>query len=206
MTAPAATRLASVPKTAAATTKVKKKPAYITWEAFQRKYLAREDGHTYEWANGKVDKNLNSMDITQLYIWDNLDTFFKSLSLQKALSGKLMAEVDILLSAITHRRPDVAFFTKEQIRNGRNDQIQVPAFVAEIISPNDSANRVSRKTQEYFAAGVQVVWNIYPSLQEVHVYESPSAARICRGDETCSAEKAIPGFALPVSAILKIDA
>lgn len=204
MTATTASRSVNAPKPAP--TKVKKSPAFVSWESFQNRYLSREDGHTYEWSNGTVEKSLNSMDITQLYIWDNLDTFFKRLSQQKNITGKLVAEVDILLNPLTHRRPDVAFLTKEQIRNGKYEQIQIPAFVAEIISPNDKANRVSRKTREYFAAGVQVVWNIYPALHEVHVYESPSASRICRGDERCSAEKAIPGFAMPVSEILKLEA
>jgi len=204
MTATTASRSASAPKPAPI--KVKKRPAYVSWESFQNRFLSREDGHTYEWTNGVVEKSLNSMDITQLYIWDNLDTFFKNLCQQKAITGKLIAEVDILLNPLVHRRPDVAFLTKEQIRNGKQNQIQIPAFVAEIISPNDKANRVSRKNQEYFAAGVKVIWNIYPALQEVHVYDSPDASRICRADDLCSAEKAIPGFFMPVSEILKEEA
>ncbi len=86
---------------------------------------------------------------------------------------------------------------------GKTNRVQIPAFVIEIISPNDKANRVTRKVREYLQAGVQVVWNIYPDMGEVHVFESSGTVRICRGEEPCSAEAAIQGFALPVSEILK---
>ncbi len=114
---------------------------YVSWEQFQRRYLAREDGYTYEWTNGKVEKTKGTMEISQLHI-----------------------------------------------------------------SPNDRATKVSRKVQEYFQAGVKVVWNIYPALGEVHVFESATAAQICMGDARCSAEAALPGFVLPVSEILAGEA
>lgn len=204
MTATTASRLANVPKPAPV--KVKKSPAYISWESFQKRYLSREDGYTYEWSNGTVEKSPNSMDITQLYIWLNISKSFNTLRLEKAISGSLITEADIFLNELLHRRPDICFLTDAQILAGSKNKIQIPAFVAEIISPNDKANRVGRKTQEYFTVGVQVVWNIYPTLKEVHVYDSPAASRICRNNDLCSAEKAIPGFAIPVSEILREEA
>lgn len=186
--------------------KVQKGLALVSWEVFQRKYLVREDGNTYEWTNGIVEKTPSTMDITQLFIWLNINKAFQELLQKTALQGSLITEADIFLDEQTHRRPDICFLTHAQVLSGIKERVQIPAFVAEIVSPNDKATKVTRKVQEYFAAGVQVVWNIYPMLQEVHVYESPKASRICRGDDLCSAEKAIPGFALPVSEILKEEA
>jgi len=204
MTATTASRAVQIAKPA--TPKADKKPAYVSWESFQNRFLSREDGHTYEWANGVVEKSLNSMDITQLYIWLNISKVFNAFASKKSVKGNLITEADIFLNELLHRRPDICFLTDAQIFAAGKSKIQIPAFVAEIISPNDKANRISRKNREYFAAGVQVVWNIYPALQEVHVYDSPDASRICRGDDLCSAEKAIPGFAMPVSEILKEEA
>ena len=177
---------------------------YVSWEQFQRRYLAREDGYTYEWTNGKVEKTKGTMDISQAYIWNNLDIFFRQL--HPAPAGKLITEIDILLNPEKHRRPDIAYFTLKQLQGGIKNPVQIPSFVIEIISPNDRATKVSRKVQEYFQAGVKVVWNIYPALGEVHVFESATAAQICMGDARCSAEAALPGFVLPVSEILAGDA
>ncbi len=47
------------------------------------------------------------------------------------------------------------------------------------------------------------VWNAHPLFSEVHVFENTGAALIHRGDELCSADAVIPGFAIPVSEIFK---
>lgn len=179
------------------------KQAYVSWETFQKRYLAREDGHTYEWTNGKIEKTPNTMDISQFYIWLNLNRFFLALAAQNSIAGSLTTEVDVFLDEETHRRPDICFLTHAQIMAARTNRLQVPKFVIEIISPNDRAYKVQQKVQTYFEHGVQVVWNIYPEAKEIHVYEEPSLARIRRGDDPCSAEKVIPGFALAVSEILR---
>lgn len=179
------------------------KQAYVSWETFQKRYLDREDGFTYEWTNGKIEKSTSSMTIAQSYIWVNIDDFFQALRAKQNIAGRLLSEVDVLLDPELHRRPDIAYFENAQIRAGVRDQVQVPKFVIEIISPNDRAYKVQQKVQTYFEHGVQVVWNIYPEAKEIHVYEDPSLARIRRGDDPCSAEKVIPGFALAVSEILR---
>lgn len=176
---------------------------YLSWEQFQRRYLAREDGYTYEWTNGKVEKNPGTMDITQLYIWLNINRLFQQFLKKHPLRGSLVTEADIFLTETRHRRPDICFLLDEQILAGKTNRVQVPAFAIEVISPTDSANKVSRKVQEYFEAGVKVVWNIYPDLKEVHVFESATAALICRGNDLCSAADAIPGFSMQVAEIFE---
>lgn len=178
-------------------------PGRISWEVFQRRYLSREDGNTYEWTNGKIDKSPGTMDISQLYIWLNINRFFLYFLRNNPIAGSLITEADVFLSENIHRRPDICFLSDEQVVAGRNEKIQIPAFVIEIISPNDIANKVQSKVQDYFQAGVRVVWNIYPLLGEVHVFEDAGSSLIRRGNGLCSAEAAIPGFSMPVSEILK---
>ncbi|HRI59384.1 MAG TPA: Uma2 family endonuclease [Saprospiraceae bacterium] len=180
-----------------------RQPKPISWEAFQRRYLSREDGYTYEWTNGKIEKTPGTMDISQLYIWLNINRFFLHFLQKHPVQGSLMMEADIFLAEEIHRRPDICFLTDAQVFAGKKEKIQIPGFVIEIISPNDKANKVQRKVQDYFQAGVRVVWNVYPLLGEVHVFENAGAALIRRGDELCSAEAVIPGFAIPVSEIFK---
>jgi hypothetical protein len=46
-----------------------------------------------------------------------------------------MAEPDVMLSGIQIRRPDIAYFTKEQIKQGRaNQENVIPEFVTEAIA------------------------------------------------------------------------
>lgn len=142
------------------------------------------------------------MDITQLYIWLNINRHFQQYLQTHPLPGSLVTEADVLLSETLHRRPDICFLLDDQIFSGKTNPIQVPAFVIEVISTNDSANKVSRKVQEYFQAGVKVVWNIYPELKEVHVFENATTALICRGDSPCNATTVLPGFSMTVSEIL----
>lgn len=180
-----------------------RQPKPISWEAFQRRYLSREDGYTYEWTNGKIDKTPGTMDISQLYIWLNINRFFLRFLQKHPIQGSLITEADIFLAEEVHRRPDICFLTDTQVVSGKKEKVQIPGFVIEIIFPNDKANKVQRKVQDYFQAGVRVVWNVYPLLGEVHVFESPAAALIRRGNDLCSAETVIPGFAIPVSEIFK---
>lgn len=183
--------------------KADKKRRYLSWKEFERRYLQREDGFKYEWEDGKIEKTPYAMNIQQLYIWKNLNRQFQNLKEASGLRGELTAETDTFLDASIHRRPDVAYFTDEQITDAIEHPVQVPGFVIEIISPTDNANKVNIKVRTYFEKGVQVVWHIYPELKEVHVYESATRIRIIRGEELCSAESIIPGFVLSADDIYK---
>ena len=143
------------------------------------------------------------MNIQQLYIWKNLNDHFQELKKVSGIKGELTVETDVFLDATTHRRPDIAFFTYEQIAAAADQPVQVPGFVIEIISSTDNANQVNRKVRTYFEKGLQVVWHVFPDLKEVHVYESATRIRIIRGEERCSAEAVIPGFSISAIEIFK---
>jgi Uma2 family endonuclease len=186
------------------TSKVKTvKSSYVSWASFQTRFLTKEDGFTYEWNNGTVEKTLNSMTISQYFIWINLHNFFKKLISNDTIEGNLLAEADILLNTNLHRRPDIGFFTNQQIVDAMTNQNQIPLFVAEIISPTDRAEKVKLKVKEYLASGVEVVWNIYPNAREVEIYTSKGEHVICSGTQKCSAESVISGFLISVDEILK---
>jgi Uma2 family endonuclease len=185
------------------TPKVKSiKSKYVSWTSFQTRFLTKEDGFTYEWNNGTVEKTLNSMTISQYFIWINLHNFFKKLVSIHSIKGNLLAEADILLNSNLHRRPDIGFFTNQQIVDAMTNQNQIPLFVAEIISPTDRAEKVKLKVKEYLASGVEVVWNIYPNAREVEIYTSNGEHFICSGAQMCSAESVISGFSISVNDVL----
>lgn len=199
-----ATQYAPVAPSKVGQTKVNKKPAPISWEAFQKKYLTREDGYKYEWVNGEVEKTKRSMDKTQLYILNNLMDFFLNLRLAGKVVGHLIAEPDLFFPDV-HRRPDIVWLTKEQMYKMADGTNDIPAFVIEVISTNDQSIRVEKKMNNYRNAGVKVVWQIFPDLQTVHVYAGQhlNSMTVCTGQQICSAAPALPDFAMPVSEIFK---
>ena len=78
----------------------------------------------------------------------------------------------------------------------------VPRFVVEVISTNDQMIKVQDKMRNYREAGVPVIWQIFPPLEEVHVYQGRNMT-ICKGDDLCSATAAIPDFILPAKDVFK---
>ncbi len=178
--------------------------ATITWEAFQREYLSREDSYTYEWLNGTVERTPNAMNAAQLYILNNLLNFFMRLKFQGQMSGQLMPESDLFFGD-HHRRPDICWLTDAQINALAEGEYEVPAFVIEVISNHDEMNTVVGKMQDYRAAGVQIVWHILPNHGEVHVYNGQAleVMKVCKGNDTCSAAPVLPDFELPATEIFQ---
>jgi Uma2 family endonuclease len=174
----------------------------ISWEAFKRTYLEREDGYKYEWVNGQVEKTERGIDSKQLYILDNLLNLFDQLRFEGKLNGRLTPEIDTFFND-AHRRPDVAYYTKSQILAAAHDVNVVPQFVIEIISNTDQINRVHAKMQNYWAAEVPVIWHIFPLLKVVHVYHGKHMV-VCEGEDICSAAPVLPDYQLSVNAIFAL--
>jgi Uma2 family endonuclease len=178
----------------------------VSWAVFAKKYLGKEDGHKYEWVEGKVEKIAYAMNPTQLYIQFNLQEIFMRLKVANKVTGQLLAETDLFLAPNVMRRPDFAWLTPAQVNHlAEEGAIEIPAFVIEVISSHDIALKLVDKMAHYRQAGVQVVWLIYPNQQEVQVYGGDDLASmtVCTGEKICSAAPVLPQFAVSVSDIFK---
>jgi Uma2 family endonuclease len=135
---------------------------------------------------------------------ENLLDLFEKLRKEGKVTGRLVTEPDLFFLN-NHRRPDVAWLTKNQIYALANpESYEVPAFVIEVISTNDqNFNKVKKKMVNYRDASVRVVWHVFPNLRQVDVYagEHLDQMTVCDGDKICSADPVLPGFAIPASAI-----
>ena len=196
-----ATKLAELPLIEKKIEKKNSLPKPITWEHFKNRYLSREDEFTYEWVNGYVEKTKRTMDYTQFYIVRNLMNFFIKLTKEKNINGLLTNEIDTNFLGI-HRRPDMCFLTNEQIDAARLNTPPVPKFVIEIISKNDKAKKLQGKMVDYLRADVLVIWQIYPDLQVVHVYNG-NKMTLLMNDDLCSAAPVLPEFVISVNDIFK---
>src|SRR5437868_1301430 len=91
------------------------------------------------------------------------------------------AVVEVLFQLVPgrpQRRPDVAFIPYSRW-NGPPEPLQdpaaydvVPSLAVEINSPTNVADDIEAKLQEYFSAGVQLVWVIHPVRRRVYSYKS----------------------------------
>jgi len=171
----------------------------------REKFLAwkPEDGYKYEWVNGEVEKSERTMTAEQQYIVHNLQRRFAQTGHYQS-GADLVSEVDAALQSGEVRRPDLSLMTDQQRKTSSFGEPFLPAFAIEIISKNDSANKVRRKLLNYFQSGVQVVWHIFPQFQTVDVYTSPTSVSVHEGDSLCSAAPAVPDFEVSVKDIFKI--
>ena len=170
----------------------------VIFTVFLKKYNNRADGFKYEWNDGIVEKS-PAMTTRELFIVEILTDLFYTL--KKNVGGILTAEVEQWTTSSRYRKPDLAYFTKEQVREGRDKKEPISAFMIEVISKNDQINMVNDKVLEYFNAGVKVVWHIFPNQRMVYVFTSIKNITVCLGDDVCSAEAAIAGYRMSVNDI-----
>ena len=156
------------------------------------------DGFRYEWNDGEIIQS-SGMKKKQYYIYNILSKLFYQTGYHQ--TGTLMAEPDVMLTPVQMRRPDIAYFTDEQVEQGRRGEDVIPAFVIEVLSETDQAYRIEEKIVEYFKAGVQVVWNIIPEQEVVYVYTSRKQVTICLDDDYCSAAPVLPDFTISVNTL-----
>lgn len=102
------------------------------------------------------------------------------------------------------RRPDVAFVSAERWPIGLvhspevNAWDVVPDLAVEVVSPTDDAEELYDKVQEYFRAGVRLVWVVFPKHAHFHVYETPTSIRVRTREETLDGGPVLAGFLLPL--------
>ena len=100
------------------------------------------------------------------------------------------------------RRPDVAFvgfsrWTDPAVANAAAWNV-VPDLAVEVVSPTNLAEEVEAKTLEYFAAGVRLVWVVYPESKRVYTYQSPRNVEVIECSGELTGGDVLPGFRLVV--------
>ena len=92
----------------------------------------------------------------------------------------LIFEYLFVLGPTIKRAPDVSFLRSERAKqiDPNADIPGAPDLAVEVLSPNDTASAMRRKIRQYFAAGAQCVWIVYPETREVEVWKQPSKAKV----------------------------
>lgn len=103
------------------------------------------------------------------------------------------------------RRPDLAFIPYDrwrvppEISDDPPCWDVVPTLAVEVVSPNNEAGKMLDKIIDYFDAGVQLVWVVYPRQQRIYVYTSPTTIRVLTAQDELDGGTVLPGFRLPIA-------
>jgi Uma2 family endonuclease len=103
------------------------------------------------------------------------------------------------------RRPDLSFVSFDRWPYSSLPTEDPPAFdvvpnlAVEVVSPTNTAAEVEGKVEEYLQAGVELVWVVFPVPQRIHVYDSPTQARILRANDELDGGQVLPGFRLKIA-------
>ena len=107
------------------------------------------------------------------------------------------------------RGMDAAYLDPEQARRYLDDGAsgyirEVPALVAEVISPSDRASYVDEKVADYLAGGARLVWLLDPVRRTVRVHRADggSSTEDRRRRGALRREDVLPGFKVAVAQLL----
>jgi Uma2 family endonuclease len=100
--------------------------------------------------------------------------------------------------------PDVAFIAWDRLPGRirpKGFSPVPPNLAVEVASPSDRTGDIAAKMARYRAAGVTLVWWVYPGDRTVAVYRDGEFVATLGENDTLDGEDVLPGFSLPVSEI-----
>lgn len=97
------------------------------------------------------------------------------------------------------RAPDVTFILSKNLpKDFHRYPTMAPDLAIEILSPDDSFDKIMEKVEEYLDAGTKTIWLVIASTREVLVCK-PEGKHSVR--DVLTAPELLPGFELPVQDI-----
>lgn len=134
------------------------------------------------------------------HLYNSLHAFVKQHRL-----GSAFIEMPFILRAKPRleRRPDVSFVSRERLQGKRppyrGAYELVPNLAVEVSSPTNTGVDIDAKVLEYFEAGVQLVWVLYPETRRMYIYFSPTDVRIFGDQAVVDGGQVLPGFSWRLS-------
>lgn len=96
------------------------------------------------------------------------------------------------------RAPDVAFSRRDQrpagqpLDTGYSDI--APALAVEVFSPGNTRRELERKRDEFFEAGTELFWIVFPDQEAIEVATPGSEPRTLQRDDLLDGGAVLPGF------------
>lgn len=98
----------------------------------------------------------------------------------------------------TVRKPDTSFVSFQKLTPAdglpKGYLKLAPDLAVEVVSPNDLAEEVDQKINDYLQAGVRLVWIVHPSSRTVAVHRADDSVVRLRETDYLDGENVLPGF------------
>ena len=107
------------------------------------------------------------------------------------------------------RIPDVSFFAWARLR-GRDLTKEkripdlIPNLAIEVLSSSNTTAEMSRKLDEYFTTGVELVWFLDPIPRAVTVYHAPETSVLIPADGLLDGGLVLPGYSVRVGELFDV--
>ena len=100
------------------------------------------------------------------------------------------------------RIPDVCFIRWDQFVNRELPRESAPALApdlaVEVLSKGNTEAEMQRKLNDYFTAGVRLVWYIDPATRSAKAYTAPDRCESVSEQQSLGGGDVLPGFELPL--------
>lgn len=147
--------------------------------------------------------------VKRMSTYDNVlaGVLFAHLHAHAIANGLGRATIEVLFdlpNLSNDRRPDVALVSYSRWPRTRrppsvNAWPVVPELAVEVVSPTDDMDDVIEKVEDYFRAGVSLVWVVLPRQERLYVYTTPTAVRVLSRTDELSGDPVVPGFRLALT-------
>ena len=163
-------------------------------------FLANPPEHM-EWVDGQLVEK-TGITVRHSLIQGKLVRYWGNYKDESGQGGDVFVELPCRTSK-QGRRPDVAYLTAELLAQfGKASALpQSPPLVGEIASPDDSAEDLFAKAQEYLESGCQEVWLVFPESRRVLVLIQGQTLGFNVGD-VVSTQLVLQGFSVAVDEFL----
>lgn len=165
----------------------------------------RRRGPVYEWVDGTlVEKPMGQFEGWVTFII--LGQFDRYLEVHDI---GMIYPPDVVMHILPGigRAPDASFLSWASLPGGkpppRSDRVPavVPDLAVEVLSTNNTKAEMARKRDEYFRAGVKMVWEIDPESRSADVYTGPTAVTAVPADGVLDGGDVLPGFQISLRAV-----
>jgi Uma2 family endonuclease len=107
------------------------------------------------------------------------------------------------------RIPDVAFASWDRFPGRKRPKVPIPHLapdlVVEVLSRSNTRSEMKRKLEEYFGAGVRLVWMVDPRKRTVRVHTSVDQSVLLKEGESLGGGDVLPGFSLSLEELFAED-
>lgn len=159
-----------------------------------------KEGRSCELVEGVlVEKTMGMTEsLLAVYLAGLLNEFVIPRNLGKVLG----ADGAMQIFAKLVRIPDVSFISWDRFPERKIPKqpipIIAPNLAVEVLSKSNTLREMAIKRQEYFDAGVELVWEVDPKKRSIAVYTTVTDVSVLTINDTLDGGTVLPGFQLPL--------